>query len=164
MELSRIRLLALDFDGVFTDNKVHINAKGEEWVTCNKSDSSGLEEVRKLGVKVVIISSEKKGYVKSRAKKLGISLLYSPWIDKSKGDLLRQYADGYGICLLDTVYIGNDLNDAPALKIVGHPIIVQDAHPSIFNFATYVTQANGGYGAIREVCDKIIFDKTLLRH
>jgi 3-deoxy-D-manno-octulosonate 8-phosphate phosphatase (KDO 8-P phosphatase) len=60
--LKNIKLVVFDFDGVFTDNKVHISENGTESVSCFRSDGWGLDMLRNLNIKMAIISSEKKQF------------------------------------------------------------------------------------------------------
>ena len=68
----RIKLIIYDFDGVMTDNKVYIDQNGNELVQVNRADGLAISEIIKLGIKQLIISTEKNPVVSARAKKLGI--------------------------------------------------------------------------------------------
>src|SRR5262249_24807824 len=70
-----VRLMVLDFDGVLTDNRVWVGEDGEEWVACNRSDGVGLEAVRRLGVELLVISTESNPVVGARCRKLGLEYL-----------------------------------------------------------------------------------------
>ena len=70
-----VRLLALDFDGVMTDNRVLVTEEGKEAVLCDRSDSLGLERLKKAGVEVLVISKEKNPVVSARCRKLGIECI-----------------------------------------------------------------------------------------
>jgi YrbI family 3-deoxy-D-manno-octulosonate 8-phosphate phosphatase len=154
--IRRIRLVAFDFDGVFTDNMVYVLQDGSEAVRCNRSDGIGLQKLKKLGIEMVIISTESNPVVSARAKKLKIRCFQNC---ENKRKTLENLAREFGISLDEVAFIGNDVNDKPCLDQVGLPIVVNDAHPDVVALARFQTQNLGGYGAVREVCD--IFEKVL---
>tara|TARA_B100000700_G_C14886396_1_gene780588 strand:+ start:107 stop:628 length:522 start_codon:yes stop_codon:yes gene_type:complete len=147
-----IKLVAFDFDGVFTDNYVYSNDKGEEMVKSSKLDGFGLSKLDSLGIKKVILSTETNESVKKRAEKLNIDCEYGL---VHKEEKLKEISINQKIDLKNIAFVGNDINDIAALKICGLPIVVRDSHPEIINFAKYVTVLKGGNGAVREVCDII---------
>jgi len=160
--ISKIRLIAFDFDGVFTDNMVYVFEDGSEAVRCFRSDGIGLQKLKKLGIEMVIISTESNPVVSARAAKLKIRCFQNCG-DKHK--TLESLVQGMGISLTEVSFVGNDINDFACLKSVGLPIVVQDAHPNVIPLAAYRTRNRGGHGAVREVCDLFeeILEKNLPR-
>ena len=156
--ISSIRLVAFDFDGVFTDNKVYVFQDGSEAVCCFRGDGIGLEKLKQLGIATVIISTEVNQIVGVRSKKLGI-----PYVQGCADKLaaLAKIAQEKGLSLNQVAFVGNDLNDFSCLQEVGLPIIVQDAHSDVAKLGIYRTQTAGGQGAVREVCD--LFEKMILK-
>jgi YrbI family 3-deoxy-D-manno-octulosonate 8-phosphate phosphatase len=154
--IRKIRLIAFDFDGVFTDNMVYVFEDGSEAVRCFRSDGIGLQKLKKLGIETVIISTESNPVVSARAQKLKIRC-FQNCEDKRK--TIKSLAQEMGISLGETAFVGNDINDRPCLTCVGLPIVVQDAHRDVRSLARYRTNASGGYGAVREVCD--LFEQAL---
>ena len=155
-DIHKIRLVAFDFDGVFTDNMVYVLQDGSEAVRCNRSD--GLQKLTKLGLTTAIISTESNPVVSARAHKLKIRC-FQNCEDKRK--TLESLAQEMGISLAEIAFVGNDINDRACLTGVGLPIVVQDAHPDVRSFARYRTKAPGGHGAVREVCD--LFEHALTK-
>lgn len=148
----RIEALALDFDGVFTDNKVLVFEDGREAVTCSRSDGWGLAELCNLGLPIVVISTEKNSVVAARCHKLRIECLYGL---EDKSVALRAWASDKNIDLANIIYVGNDVNDAGCLQAVGCPVIVADAHPSVHPLARLILTSRGGGAALRELTDLI---------
>ena len=149
----KVRLLALDFDGVMTDGKVTVREDGLESVTCSRRDSLGISMLKKIGVKVVVISKEKNPVVATRCKKLKIEC-FSGIDDKPttlKTLLEREGLDPQHVC-----YVGDDVIDVECMKIVGIGVAVADAVRQAKEAADYVTTAKGGDHAVREVCDMIL--------
>jgi YrbI family 3-deoxy-D-manno-octulosonate 8-phosphate phosphatase len=150
--IRRIRLVAFDFDGVFTDNMVYVFENGSEAVRCSRSDGIGLQKLAQLGIKTVIISTEANPVVSARARKLKIDCVQNC---KDKRGVLEDRIAKIGISLNQVAFVGNDINDLACLTCVGLPIVVKDAHPDVIPIARYQTQNPGGHGAVREVCDLI---------
>ncbi len=152
--IAKIRLIAFDFDGVFTDNMVYILEDGTEAVRCFRSDGLGLKKLKQLGIETVIISTEANPVVSARARKLKIRCVQDC---RDKRAALESIAKESGISLSEVAFVGNDINDLPCLTCVGLPIVVQDAYPEVIAHSLYRTSRPGGYGAVREICD--LFEK-----
>lgn len=147
-----IKLVVFDFDGVFTDNTVYVNQDGTESVRCWRSDGLGLSRLKGLNIPIYIISTEQNPVVQQRAKKLQVPVVHGV---SSKGSVLEKICRDFGVDLENTLYVGNDINDIEALKLVGVPVAVADAYPEILPFVKYQTIKPGGFGAVREICDLI---------
>ena len=156
--IRRIRLVAFDFDGVFTDNMVYVLQDGTEAVRCNRSDGIGLQKLKKMGIETVIISTEANPVVSARAQKLKIRCFQNC---DDKRQILETVARELGVSLAEVAFMGNDTNDEPCLNFVGLPIVVKDAHPDVVAMAHYQTKNLGGHGAVREVCD--LFEQVLAK-
>ena len=146
----RVRLVAFDFDGVFTDNTVFVFPDGTEAVRCWRSDGLGLKKLASLGIGVIVVSTEQNPIVSVRTQKLGIRC-FQGLADKLGA--LETVLSEANLGLADAAYVGNDINDVRCLQAVGLPIVVEDAHPDVLRYAAYRTRARGGRGAVREVCD-----------
>jgi 3-deoxy-D-manno-octulosonate 8-phosphate phosphatase (KDO 8-P phosphatase) len=152
------RLIAFDFDGVFTDNRVYVFADGSEAVCCFRGDGLGVEKLRRLGIQTVIVSTEVNPIVGVRSRKLGIRCLQGC---QDKQAVLQELVRESGISMDQVGFVGNDINDLACLLTVGLPIVVRDAHPDVVAAALYQTQAPGGQGAVREICD--LFEGVLAK-
>ena len=154
--IGNIRLIAFDFDGVFTENMVYVLQEGSEAVRCCRGDGIGLQKLKKLGIETVIISTEANPVVSARARKLNIRCLQDC---EDKRTTLESIIRESGISLDEVAFIGNDINDLECLTQVGLPIVVNDAHQDVVSIARYQTRNPGGCGAVREICD--LFEQTL---
>lgn len=141
-----------DFDGVFTDNFVYVNEFGHESVKCYRSDGIGLSLLRDINVKVVIVSTEKNNVVKIRGSKLKLEVFNGI---ENKAEFIIQFCNKNNYRLNESIFVGNDINDLEAMKLVGFPIAVCDAFDSVKIISKYVTKLNGGCGAVREICELI---------
>jgi len=155
-DLRGIRLCAMDFDGVMTDNRVLTDQEGREAVWANRGDGWGIARLKEAGVRVVVISTEKNPVVAARCRKLDIECVHG-CADKLAA--LQAMAQQHTLDASQIAYIGNDVNDLACLGWVGAAFAVADAVPSVRAVAHYVTRAPGGFGAVRELCDLIIEQK-----
>lgn len=150
------RLIAFDFDGVFTDNKVYVFQDGTEAVCCFRGDGIGLEKLKRIGIQTIILSTEINPVVGFRSQKLGVACVQAC---HDKRATLEGVVRDAGLTFEQVAFVGNDINDLGCLEAVGLPIVVRDAHPDVVAIASYQTLAPGGHGAVREVCD--LFERTL---
>jgi YrbI family 3-deoxy-D-manno-octulosonate 8-phosphate phosphatase len=147
-KIKHTRLIVFDFDGVFTDNAVYVTQDGTESVRCWRGDGIGIGYLRQCGVTAWVLSTETNPVVTARCQKLQLPCIQGS-TDKYTG--LLQISQHVGIPLTETAFMGNDVNDIPALQVVSFPIVVQDAHPDVIPYALYRTRTPGGYGAVREI-------------
>lgn len=149
-----VRLILFDFDGVFTDNKVIVSENGIESVICCRSDGIGLSRIVNLGIKVAIVSTESNPVVKERASKLKIPCYQNV---EDKAVIVDEICDDWEVDIKKTMFVGNDINDIPALEKVGFPVGVADSYPEIDSYIMYKCKKNGGDGAVREICDMLYY-------
>ena len=151
-DLRRIKGIVFDFDGVFTDNQVFVFEDGSEAVVCSRSDGLGISRVRRLGIEMVIISTETNPVVTKRAQKLKLPVMQS--VD-DKLAAVKAWSKQNQIEMKCIAYLGNDINDQDCLQHVGLPVVVADAMPEIIPFARLILREKGGKGAVRELCDML---------
>ena len=151
--LADLDAVVLDFDGTLTDDRVTVDQDGRESVTVHRGDGLGVAALRRAGLHVLILSTERNPVVQARARKLDVPALTG--IDH-KGKALAQWCAEQGHALSRTAFVGNDVNDLPCFDIVGWPIAVADAHHSVRARARIVTAARGGHGAVREVASRVL--------
>jgi N-acylneuraminate cytidylyltransferase len=148
-----VRAVVTDFDGVHTDDTATIDADGVERVRVSREDGMGVSLLRKAGIPMLILSTEVNPVVRARADKLRVPVLHG--ID-DKESALRAWAKENRIPLAEIAYLGNDVNDLPALRIVGWPIAVANAHPLVIDAARVVLRRVGGQGAVRELIERVL--------
>ncbi len=148
--LKKIKLIVYDFDGVMTDNTAYLFENGMEAVQINRSDGLGIAILKKFDLKQIIISTEKNSVVLKRAEKLDIDCYHG--ID-DKVIALKNFCNENKIQLQEAIFIGNDINDENAMKLVGLPICPADAHKKIKKISKFVLNSCGGEGVIRELAE-----------
>jgi N-acylneuraminate cytidylyltransferase len=142
-----------DFDGVHTDDRVHVGTDGSEFVTASRSDGMGVSLLRRAGLPFLIISTETNPVVSARAAKLKVEVRQA--VD-DKATALRRWAADNDLDLRRIAFVGNDVNDLECLRLVGWPVAVADAHPLVLAAARVVLSRTGGHGALRELADRIL--------
>ncbi|MCM3694920.1 acylneuraminate cytidylyltransferase [Microbacterium oleivorans] len=147
------RVVVTDFDGVHTDDTAWVDAAGTEHVRVSRSDGMGVALLRRAGVPVLILSTEQNAVVRARAEKLQVEVIHG--VD-DKAAVLRRWAAERGVDLAETAYLGNDVNDLPAMALVGWPVAVADARPEVLAAARVVLARAGGAGAVRELADRVL--------
>ncbi len=150
--LERVQLAVFDFDGVFTDNRVWVNERGEEMLAFSRSDGIGLRRLGEVGVEALVVSMERNPVVAARAAKLEVECLAG--VDDKLGVLHERVARD-GLSLEDVAYVGNDVNDAGCLGAVGLSVVPADAWSEVRSLARWVLERPGGHGCVREFCDAV---------
>ena len=152
--LGRIRLVAFDVDGVFTDGRLYLSDEGIESKSFHTQDGYGIRQLLDAGVSVAVISGRKSGAVEKRMSELGVQHLVQGCGDKIAA--LDTIIAGLNISATECAYVGDDIPDLPLLEHVGFAIAVANAVPSLHQQCDYSTSARGGQGAVREVCELIL--------
>lgn len=154
----RVKLLLLDCDGVLTDGRLYYGPEGEVLKVFHVRDGQGLVNWHSSGFRSGIISGRNSPSVKVRARELGIEFVFQG--RKEKVSALRDLVSISGVENDEIAYVGDDSPDADVFPFVGFAAAVADAHPSARDKAHFVTKANGGFGAVREVIDLLLDAKN----
>ena len=157
-KLKKIKLVIPDVDGVLTDGGMYYSKDGEYLKKFNTRDAMGMELLLKKGIKPVMLTRENSSIVKTRAKKIKVSKLYSGILDKNKQ--LKKILKEYGLSPEQIAYIGDDVNDFEIMKSVGFACSPNDGIKQIQKISDYVCKLNGGNGVFREFADIIISCQT----
>ena len=152
--LQKIKLLALDVDGVLTDGSIYISPAGEVFKGFNAKDGMGISCALRSGLQIAVITGRQSPIVERRCEELGITLLQQGVKDKRLA--LQQMAQELGLVREEIAYMGDDLNDIPAFKASGLNIVPADAAMEVLAVADIITKASGGRGAVREAITMIL--------
>jgi len=150
----KLKLMVFDVDGVMTDGTLYYSERGEELKAFNIRDGLGIKLLRQYGVEVALITARSSRAVELRAANLGIAHLYQGAEDKrgAYAALLARLA----LAAEQSGYMGDDLLDLALITRCGFAATVPAAPQALKSRAHYVTQAHGGHGAVREVCEFIL--------
>ena len=157
LKIDKIEAVIFDFDGVFTDNSVYISESGEEMVRCSRADGIGLRFLADLNIPMIVISSEENRVVAVRCKKIGIPCEFGV---SDKVAVAVKWLKDKHVREENTLFVCNDINDIPLIRVVGQAWCVQDAWPEVKRYTDFELTSRGGYGAVREVCEIIRHFKT----
>jgi len=152
--LKKIKLIALDVDGVLTDGKVSLSSQKGEEKTFSYLDIMGLSLARKAGLYLALISGESGEILKQFSEKLLIEDVYGDCRDKLS--VFQEVCTKYSVNSEEACFVGDDVNDLPALLASGFSCSVPNGHPDVIRQVTYITKCSGGEGAVREVIDMIL--------
>lgn len=152
--LQKIKLLALDVDGVLTDGSIYISPAGEVFKGFNAKDGMGISCALRSGLQIAVITGRQSPIVERRCEELGITLLQQGVKDKRLA--LQQMAQELGLTREEIAYMGDDLNDIPAFKASGLNLVPADAAIEVMAVADIITKASGGRGAVREAITMIL--------
>ncbi|MBU0600437.1 HAD hydrolase family protein [bacterium] len=150
----KIKLLAMDVDGVMTDGRMVLDSQGNDLKIFNVKDGVGIELLHQSSIKTAIITREISKIVTNRALKLKIVDVYQGMHEKVAA--FKDLSDKYQIPYQEIAYIGDDLPDIPVLNLAGLSICPEDAILEVRKNCYYITKKSGGQGVIREVADLIL--------
>jgi 3-deoxy-D-manno-octulosonate 8-phosphate phosphatase (KDO 8-P phosphatase) len=149
-----IKLLVLDVDGVMTDGGLIIGDDGQEYKVFHAHDGLGMKLLKSTGVQLAIITGRTSNIVKMRAEATGVTHFYQGAEDKliAFKDLLKKT----GFTAQQVAFMGDDVVDLPPMLHCGLALAVPNSPELVLNHAHYITNKNGGKGAVREVCELIM--------
>ncbi|MFA6455568.1 MAG: HAD-IIIA family hydrolase [Bacteroidota bacterium] len=153
-KLKKIKILVTDVDGVLTDSGAYYSDEGIELKKFSIRDGMGISLMQKAGYIVAIVTTEKTKIVERRAERLKVTDLYQGIINKVAA--VEELLTKYSLTWQELAYIGDDINDLPVLKKAGFAAAPSNATDLNKKVADYVTKAEGGHGAVREVCDLLL--------
>ena len=152
--LNKIRLVAFDVDGVFTDGRFYLSDEGIESKAFHTQDGYGVRRLLDSGIAVGVISGRSSPAVEKRMAELGVAHVILKCKDKVAA--MNELAAALGLSISECAYVGDDLPDLPLLKHVGFSVAVANAVPALQERCDYVTKKSGGFGAVREICNLIV--------
>ena len=153
---AQIRLLVLDVDGVLTNGQVFFGPDGKESIKgFDIQDGFGIKLLQSVGIECAVITGRHSKMVLGRCDELGITNLFTGVQDKKLALLELQQRVPFNPAI-DLAVMGDDWPDLSIMQSAGLRIAPAQAHEAIRQVAHYVTQAKGGFGAVREACDLIL--------
>ncbi|MGI9206062.1 MAG: KdsC family phosphatase [Woeseiaceae bacterium] len=149
-----ILLVGFDVDGVFTDGRFYLSDDGVETKAFNTQDGFGIRQLLDAGISVAVISGRRSVAVEKRMQELGVDYVFQGCKDKIAA--FDSVVAELGIELDRCVFVGDDIPDLPLLQHVGFSIAVANAAQTVKDACNHVTDASGGGGAVREVCEYVL--------
>jgi 3-deoxy-D-manno-octulosonate 8-phosphate phosphatase (KDO 8-P phosphatase) len=158
--LQQIRAIAFDVDGVLTDGAFWWGPNGEEWKRFCFADIMGLSLARRAGFVLALISGEDSPLVDRYARKMKIQFVAKGCRDKAEA--LREFAANAGLQLEQICFMGDDVNDLPAMRIAGFSAAPSTATPDVLTEVNFIAMSSGGNGAARELVEALLKAHGLL--
>ena len=158
-KLKYIKLVVLDFDGVFTDGGIYLDNKSQGFRRFDVKDGLGIKLLQKNDFIVAIISGSNSQIIDARAKALGIKIVRKGISCKVK--TLKGIQEDLNMRVDETIFLGDDINDLTLLPNISLFIVPSDAHIGCKRKASYISKFKGGKGFIREIADNLLISKNL---
>lgn len=150
-QLQPIKLLAFDYDGVFTDGEIIITTEGHMLRSANARDGFAVQWARKQNIDIALISGGKEESVGTRMRYLGVEEVHMG--SHNKMEVLNGICERMNLSLEEVVYMGDDLPDLPVLRNVGLSCCPSDAATEVIEACDYVSPKGGGKGCVRDVVE-----------
>ncbi len=152
--LKKIKLVAMDVDGVLTDGRIIIDSNGVETKNFDVQDGFGIVFLKKCGIKTAIISARASGVIAHRAKDLKIDKVYAGVYPKLS--VYESMLKEFNVLDEEVCFIGDDVADLNVMRRCGVAMAVANAVLEVKQIADYVTVRQGGRGAVREAVELIL--------
>lgn len=153
-QLSQVKLLVCDVDGVFSDGRIYLGNDGEELKAFHTRDGYGVKALVAHGIEVAVITGRRSNIVANRMKALNVAHIIQG--EENKQDALSDLMASLSLTSAQVAAVGDDMPDTGMFTHANIKIAVNDAHPSVISQANWVTQTRGGFGAVREICDTLL--------
>ena len=153
-DLSKIKAIVFDIDGVLSAETITLSADGEPLRTVNIKDGYAIQLAVKLGLRVAIMTGAKTQAVCRRYEGLGVEDIYIGCAVKIK--TYEEFLQRYGLKDDEVMYMGDDIPDLEIMRRVGCPVCPADACPEVKDISCFVSQLRGGYGCGREVIEQTL--------
>jgi len=157
--LQRIRLVVLDVDGTMTDGRLYYGKEGEAFKAFDVRDGHGLRLLALYGgVKLAVLTGRRAELVQQRCQELSIDHVVGG--SRAKGEAIEKIAAELGVPLDQTAFMGDDVNDLPALRKVALSCAPRDAAPEVLEEVLWVSGRPAGRGAVRDLCELLLAAKV----
>lgn len=153
-DLRNIKAFVFDVDGVISANQVILHASGDMMRTVNTRDGFAMKTAIDAGFKVAIITGARSESLKGRFRDLGTEDVFLGSLDKIAD--LKIFVAKYKLQLSEVLYMGDDIPDLGAMKLVGMPTCPNDATNEVQTISRYISNHPGGHGCVRDVIEQVL--------
>src|SRR5664280_1660186 len=157
-----VKAVVMDVDGVLTDGTVWWGSGGQEFKRFCYADVTGIPRAQQSGIALALVSGESSSpsieLVQRFADKLHIVDVYTGCHDKAAA--VRSFAERHGISLSEICFIGDDVQDIPAMDIVGVAVVPTDGQSAAKARAHFIASRKGGRGVVREILDLVLESRS----
>ncbi|MBO7263067.1 MAG: HAD hydrolase family protein [Alistipes sp.] len=158
-DIALIEAIVLDVDGVMTDGGIIPTPDGDFIRRYNAKDGYAIASAIREGLKICIISGGRGRMLENRLQMLGVTRYYLNCMDKVTA--IREFATDYNIDLENAIYMGDDIPDLECMRLVGVPVCPSDAAMEVVEASRYISEFNGGHGAVRDIIEQVMRAKGI---
>ena len=153
-DIAMVEAIVLDVDGVMTDGGIIPTPDGDFIRRYNAKDGYAIAAAIREGMKICIISGGRGRMLENRLQMLGVTRYYLNCMDKVTA--IREFTADYNIDLEDVIYMGDDIPDLECMRLVGVPVCPADAAMEVVEASRYISEFNGGHGAVRDIIEQVM--------
>lgn len=153
-DIARVEAIVLDVDGVMTDGGIIPTPEGDFIRRYNAKDGYAIASAIREGLKVCVISGGRGRMLENRLQMLGVTRFYLNCMDKVAA--IQEFASDYNIDLENVIYMGDDIPDLECMRLVGVPVCPSDAAMEVVEASRYISEFNGGHGAVRDIVEQVM--------
>ena len=153
-KIKKIKLIAVDVDGVLTDGGMYYSSKGDIMKKFHVRDGMAVSILKRNTIPTVIITKERNQIVKKWSSKMNIDKLFDGI--KNKEEIVPKLCKLYGLSENNIAYIGDDVNDLEIMKRTGFSATPKDGNLEVKKIVDYACKKRSGEGVLREICDLVI--------
>lgn len=152
--LKNINTFVFDYDGVMTSGDVLVDGNGIPLRSSDVKDGYALQLAARLGYNIAVITGGYSISIEKRMMMLGVKDVFVR--SANKMEVLQKYMEANNLKPEQILYMGDDLPDYPVMKMVGLPVCPADASPEIKDISLYISNRNGGKGAVRDIIEQVL--------
>jgi 3-deoxy-D-manno-octulosonate 8-phosphate phosphatase (KDO 8-P phosphatase) len=153
-DLSKIKAIVFDVDGVLSRETITMNINGEPMRTVNIKDGYAIQLAMKMGLRIVILTGAASESIRVRYENLGVKDIYMKC--GVKISVYDEFLAKYGYNDSEIIYMGDDIPDYQVMKRCGCPVCPADACPEIKAISCYISDKTGGNGCGRDIIEQVL--------
>lgn len=153
-DLSKIKALAFDVDGVLSGNVVTLTDGDNPLRTANIKDGYALQLAVKRGLQLAVITGGRSQAVRARYELLGVHKIFMG--ASVKLTIFEAWTKETGLSPEQVLYMGDDIPDYEVMQACGCPCCPADAADEIKAISLYVSPRRGGEGCVRDVVEQVL--------
>ena len=153
-DLSRIKAIVFDVDGVLSASTITLHPNGEPMRTVNIKDGYAIQLAVKQGLHIAIMTGANVDSIRVRYERLGVKDVFTACSVKIK--VYEKFLTEYGMADDEIIFVGDDVPDYEVMSRCGCPCCPADACTDIKSISRYISSANGGYGVGRDIIEQVL--------
>ena len=153
-DIARVKAFVFDVDGVMTDGGIIPTPDGDFIRRYYAKDGYAMAYAIREGYKICVISGGRGEMLRRRLEMLGVERMYLNCMDKITA--IKEFMADYELAAEEVIYMGDDIPDLECMRLVGIPVCPADACMEVIEASRYVSEYNGGHGAVRDIVEQVL--------